>query len=590
MTAGEFAKDALIPGTQYRFVKTIGSGGHGTVIRVRHDFLERTCVMKLLHAELGDDADLTRRAIAEAKILAKIEHPNIVAVTDGGMTAERPSRPYFVMEELHGLSLWAMLQKLPIGLGFAQSVKITLGVLDGLDYAHTRHGIIHRDIKPPNIFLHRTATDTTQAKLVDFGIAHVRAQQHRHTGKHFLGTPRYGSPEQMLGETPTPQTDLYAVGLVLYECLTGKSPFAHLTDLGALAHAHINVKPRALREIMSGVPGDLDEMVACLLAKEPARRPESAAAAAVALRIIKERLDRELDGATSRVEFATEPTPMDNLLMTTVGGEGTNPPSAPALAGATDTVPGAPPFADVVDETEETGASAFSSTVPSPQAESRAAGARIDRAAQTRTRREPRPRQPTHDTPRLDDLAEDELRPSRAPLAVLAGRAQTSKTHLSQTPPPSSVSVARNHREEPPPVRRAMFARARARIPFVAFSLFACALGAAIVVTVRTRGGSVNRDQLRATSSETQSATTSSPSNSTLLLAGAQKPSPVVAAASVEHLGGTDGVRAIAGALPRPVAIVPADSAVVSKPVAPLRPAARPPRAAVPAPSAIGFE
>ena len=124
------------------------------------------------------------------------------------------------------------------GIGVLPALRILIGVLEGLQHAH-RAGVIHRDVKPDNIFLHRTSTDVTVPKVLDFGIAHLLIGQ-RFTGRHFLGTPRYAAPEQLRGESPTPCTDIYAAGLVLHELVTGKAPFGHLKEIGAILQAHLN--------------------------------------------------------------------------------------------------------------------------------------------------------------------------------------------------------------------------------------------------------------------------------------------------------------------------------------------------------------
>lgn len=327
-----------IPGTSYNYVAPVGSGGHGSVIAVQHAFLKkRRCVMKLLHAEHGTDDDLVRRAIEEAQILAAIDHPNIVSVLDGGITAEARPRPFFVMEALTGMPLHTALKSAPRGLGFSTSVSIILGVLDGLDAAHTGHRVIHRDIKPSNIFLHRTPTDTTVPKVLDFGIAFVTRAAKRHTGRAMIGTPRYIAPEQVRGERATARTDLYATGLVLFEMLVGRDPYNDIQEFNALIHAHLEKPAPRLRQWLEDAPVALDEMVACMLHKDPARRPESAAAAAIALRRIKDEIDRLHLRGLDRPDFKTEPTPLDNDLISTAAREVTAPPDAP-----NDTIPNAP--------------------------------------------------------------------------------------------------------------------------------------------------------------------------------------------------------------------------------------------------------
>ena len=382
-----------IPGTSYNYVAPVGSGGHGSVIAVQHAFLKkRRCVMKLLHAEHGTDDDLVRRAIEEAQILAAIDHPNIVSVLDGGITAEARPRPFFVMEALTGMSLHTALRSAPRGLGFSTSVSIILGVLDGLDAAHTGHRVIHRDIKPSNIFLHRTPTDTTVPKVLDFGIAFVTRAAKRHTGRAMIGTPRYIAPEQVRGDRATARTDLYATGLVLYEMLVGRDPYNDVQDFNALIHAHLEKPAPRLRQYLEDAPVALDEMVACMLHKDPARRPESAAAAAIALRRIKEDIDRLHLRGLDRPDFQTEPTPLDNDLISTAAREVTAPPDAP-----NDTVPNAPPLAlaETDAATTEKDRLPFETTTPSPAKP-------LDRNAMTREARNvPSARRPRSDTQKL---------------------------------------------------------------------------------------------------------------------------------------------------------------------------------------------
>jgi serine/threonine-protein kinase len=384
----------------------LGQGGHGFVVRAEHEFLRRRVAIKLLHPDIGDDDDLMRRMTSEARVLASMEHPNVVAVLDGGITADVPGRPYFVMEELRGKPLWQMLRTLPNGLGLAPSIQVVLGVLDGLDFAHSQFGVIHRDIKPGNIFLHRSATDTTVPKILDFGIAHFRRTNVARTGRKFLGTPRYMAPEQIRGETPTSQTDVYAVGLVLYECLSGLHPFRHADDVAELVHAHLSVDAVPLRDLLDGVPAELDRILMSCLAKDPKRRPPSAAAAATELRNVMERLNRERDALVRRVQHATEPTPMANLLVTThaaaseprieathdtdVGG--------PPAGDPSDTVPGRPPFDDVA--LTDPGGAPFASTEPAAR---RVPAREVDRNALTRQSTDPAlPRGPRFDTQPTD--------------------------------------------------------------------------------------------------------------------------------------------------------------------------------------------
>jgi eukaryotic-like serine/threonine-protein kinase len=308
----QYRHGETIPGTQYRFIREIGAGGHGTVYAVEHTFLEAPAVMKLLHAELVDRGDLTQRMTREAKTLAKLRHPNIVEVRDGGISGEGQPRPYFVMESLDGMPLRELLRHAPGGVGIMPALRIMTGVLEGLEHAH-RGGVIHRDIKPDNIFLHRTSTDLTVPKILDFGIAHLLMAQ-RTTGRYFLGTPRYAAPEQLRGDAPTPRTDIYAAGLVLYEMLTGLAPFAEHREVGAVLKANLEEPLPSVMSACPDAPLYLANFVAMLTAKDPGERPPTAFAAAVGLREIRSRLENQQAGVLNNTGFKTEPTPMENML------------------------------------------------------------------------------------------------------------------------------------------------------------------------------------------------------------------------------------------------------------------------------------
>jgi serine/threonine-protein kinase len=308
----EYRSGDPIPGTQYRFVREIGAGGHGSVYLVEHTFLESQAVMKLLHGDLVARGDIAARMTREARTLAKLRHPNVVEVRDGGLTDEAVSRPYFVMEQLNGMALREMLRRTHGGLGVLPALRIVTDILIGLDHAHNA-GVIHRDIKPENVFLHRAQSAMTVAKILDFGIAHLLLGQ-RLTGRYFLGTPRYAAPEQLRSETPTARTDIYAAGLVLHELLTGEAPFSKLKDIGAILNAHLNTALPKPSLSAPDVPLSLDRFIDCMLAKDPADRPPTAFAAAVALREIRSRLEAEQSTTIHSPEFKTEPSPMEDVL------------------------------------------------------------------------------------------------------------------------------------------------------------------------------------------------------------------------------------------------------------------------------------
>jgi serine/threonine-protein kinase len=274
----EFSDGELIPGTRYRVVGLIGSGGMGSVYEVEHVELGKRFVLKALLRSLTNRDDLVHRLRNEWRALGKLEHRNIVSVTDAGITTT--GLPYFVMERLQGETLAVRLRRerrIPV----RDAITIAADVLEGLSAAH-RIGIVHRDVKPPNIFL----VKNRPAKLLDFGIAKVldpKASQI--TGRGIaIGTPRYMAPEQATGGAVDARTDLYSVGLILFEMIAGAGPFDGARDPNEVFLAHIGKTAPPLTSVAPLAPAALDSWVARLLAKKPELRPDDAEAVARALR------------------------------------------------------------------------------------------------------------------------------------------------------------------------------------------------------------------------------------------------------------------------------------------------------------------
>src|SRR5580692_9518402 len=188
----------LVPGTVYRVVRRIGAGGMGTVYDVEDTTIGKRYVLKTLHPQLGSREDLARRMKNEARTLARLNHSNIVEVFTAGVTSDDLRLPYYVMERLNGQSLRVVLEKKG-QLERQHAYHIGIDLLDALDHAHDK-GVIHRDVKPDNIFLHRTPAGVTVTKLLDFGIVSLLDDGTRETAGRFLGTLRYASPEQLRGE------------------------------------------------------------------------------------------------------------------------------------------------------------------------------------------------------------------------------------------------------------------------------------------------------------------------------------------------------------------------------------------------------
>jgi tRNA A-37 threonylcarbamoyl transferase component Bud32 len=312
--AREYQPGERVPGTVYQVVRVIGAGGMGTVYDVEDTTILKRYVLKTLHAQLGTRVDLARRMQNEARTLARLNHPNIVEIFTAGVTADELRLPYYVMERLNGQSLRLVLEKKG-QLELSHAYHIVIDLLDALDHAHDK-GVIHRDVKPDNIFLHRTTAAVTVTKLLDFGILSLLDGTSRETAGRFLGTLRYAAPEQLRGEKPTPKVDVYAVGLVLFEMIAGRGPFDDEGDPHKVAAAHMNKPPPPLSTFLP-VPPELDSLVDAALAKSPAHRPRDAFSFAASLRNLKKALagvrghdtteDRATAAAVVGVESAAAP-------------------------------------------------------------------------------------------------------------------------------------------------------------------------------------------------------------------------------------------------------------------------------------------
>lgn len=285
--AREYPSGVTVPGTVYKVVRRIGAGGMGTVYDVEDTSIGKLYVLKTLHPQLGAREDLARRMQNEARTLAKLHHPNIVEVITAGITADELRLPYYVMERLSGQSLRVILEKKGM-LELPHALHIAIDLLDALFHAHDA-GVVHRDVKPDNIFLHRTNANITVTKLLDFGIVSLLDAGPRETAGRFLGTLRYAAPEQLRGERPTPQMDIYCAGLVLFEMIAGKGPFDDQGDSQQIAHAHLHRPAPPLSRFMP-VPRELEKLVAAALAKLPDGRPRDAHSFAASLRNLKRSL------------------------------------------------------------------------------------------------------------------------------------------------------------------------------------------------------------------------------------------------------------------------------------------------------------
>ena len=262
-----------LAGTPYRILRLIGAGGFGEVYEAEHEELGVRRALKVLlpHAS---GAERVARMRAEARALARLRHPCIVEVMDLG-TAE-DGRSFLAMELLAGAPLRDVLHNRG-ALPPEEAVHVALGMLDGLSAAHGVD-LVHRDVKPENVFV----CEDGSIRLLDFGVAKFLSGDAAFTQSGVsLGTPRYMAPEQVQGEPVDLRTDLYAVGVVLYELLSGRPPFED-DQLIALAYAHVMRPPPPLSD--PPVPAALAAVVARALEKQPAARFASAPEFAAALK------------------------------------------------------------------------------------------------------------------------------------------------------------------------------------------------------------------------------------------------------------------------------------------------------------------
>jgi len=367
-----------VPGTEYVVVRLEAEGGHGALYLVRHHFLEKKIQMLKTLRSIEPSADLIERLKREAQMLAAMDHPHIVSVTSGGLTDEKQPRPYFVMERLKGRSLAQIVPEAPEGVGVDAALKVTIEVCDALEYVHVRHGVVHRDIKPDNIFLQVTPRNGSVTKILDFGVAHIMDLEKRYTKNNlFLGTPRYASPEQIMGDKPTPQTDLYAVGLLLYELLLGYGPFDEAKNFAAVATAHVQHEPPGFPKTRRFPPG-LEDLVMSLLRKKAEERPKSAEWLATQLRQIK-RIAEVAEHDQSQDLNQTDMSPVQNIL--------TGHRAHLTEAGAPPDVESTPTLTDPARQTSPESPLGYRSTmrVVVPDAPSASPRGGVDRAAPTRS-------------------------------------------------------------------------------------------------------------------------------------------------------------------------------------------------------------
>jgi len=254
-------------GNRYQLIQAIGNGGMAVVYHARDLMLERPVAIKILRQDFSRDEAFRERFRLEAKAAANLSHPNIVTVHDFGFDSDRL---YLVMEYVPGTDLKSIL-KSRVRLPIEEAVNIIIQAASGIGYAH-RAGLIHCDVKPHNMLV----TPDQRVKVTDFGIARAMASiQPDEKHEVVWGSPLYFSPEQAAGNAPSPASDVYSLGVVLYELVTGRLPF-NSTDSSELARMHREAVAMPPRKLNPDVPVALEQIIMKVLAKEPSSRYRTA--------------------------------------------------------------------------------------------------------------------------------------------------------------------------------------------------------------------------------------------------------------------------------------------------------------------------
>jgi serine/threonine protein kinase len=301
---------------RYQIEGRIGSGGMADVYRARDLMLERTVAIKLLREDFSKDPAFRERFRQEAKAAANLSHPNIVTIHDFGFD---DNQIFIVMEYIPGTDLKTILTSRG-SLSVDETLPLIIQACAGVGYAH-RAGLIHCDVKPHNMIV----TPDQRLKVTDFGIARALASIHpQETNNVVWGSPQYFSPEQAAGHPPSPASDVYGLGVVLYEMLTGRLPFIANTA-AELSYMHRTVAPTPLSQINPLVPLVLEQACLKVLSKEPSSRYRTADQFGRVLISLSRSIKASTDGAGATIKSASD---------------GSARPHAPSIAVPSQTQPG----------------------------------------------------------------------------------------------------------------------------------------------------------------------------------------------------------------------------------------------------------
>jgi serine/threonine protein kinase len=255
---------------RYVIEDLLGEGGMSTVYRARHKLVDRPCAVKVMSPTLATDANVRERFRREAKSTQAISHPNVIEIFDQGEMDD--GIPYIVMELLDGKTLSALLDVGP--LPPPRSLPIMIQIARGIARAHDL-GVVHRDLKPDNIFISTREDGSDLVKILDFGIARSRTDTRLTNAGELFGTPQYMAPERIMSGEAGPSVDLYALGVIFFEMATARLPFT-ASDPATYLIRHMKDTPPAPRSVDPRVPQALDALILQLLEKDPRARPVDA--------------------------------------------------------------------------------------------------------------------------------------------------------------------------------------------------------------------------------------------------------------------------------------------------------------------------
>ncbi|MBA3364230.1 MAG: protein kinase, partial [Actinobacteria bacterium] len=292
----------------YRLEGLIGHGGMSIVYRAQHLKLERTVALKLLSPELSEDESFRERFTRESRLAAALDHPNVIPIYEAG---DEDGVFYIAMRYVPGSNLKTLLEK-EGPLDSVRVVSIIGQVASALNAAHDLKGLVHRDVKPANILVadRHGADDAPHVYLSDFGIAKQRSSNVLTRTGMFVGTADYASPEQIEGKELDRRADVYSLGCVLYECLTGNPAYEKDSEV-ALMYAHLLEPPPSVKEIRPDLPPEIDDILAKAMAKSRDERYDTTRDLSSALREVLAPDRVTAAGATSSPEtvLASSPQP-----------------------------------------------------------------------------------------------------------------------------------------------------------------------------------------------------------------------------------------------------------------------------------------